>query len=215
MQKRGQVYLTAALLLGFVLFGLISQPNIIKKIVIEDDFKQLAKNYDLESKQNLNKDVLATKSEKEIEQNFREFTESFTEYAQSQNPNFGLIYILYYKQNLYLGNYLDTSVYIGEEEQMIRGYYEDATEQASAGLGPLQINLQAETNIGETSLNEDKTHFTTTFNQETLNLKIGEYTYPIALSKETPELIIVGTKEEKGQRQVYTSGRIIKPLENE
>ena len=54
MNKRGQVYILAALIISVVIFILALRPNVIIQEKIEDDFEKLSGNYEYESTRFIN-----------------------------------------------------------------------------------------------------------------------------------------------------------------
>ena len=206
--KRGQIYILAALLLGFVIFILMSQTNTIQKIILENDFKEISKNYEQESKEFLNQQVLD--ENQDIEDNFKDFTNKFTEYAHSQKPNFGLIYILNYKGTNYIANYLDTSITV--QQTQLEGYFQP-TQEASGGISgapSVNSNILCYEHIDDTDP-QSQCHYFGTISTQNFNLQIEEYDYPIQISSNAPELVIVSKQEESGHRQVFISGEFLQP----
>ena len=118
MKKRGQIYILAALILIFVIFILVSQSNVIRELVLENDFERLTKNYEAESSRFVNS-LLAAKEN--ISDKFLEFTIYFTSYSKTQNPDFGLIYLFDYDNKLHIGNYLNESIKIQTERIVVDG----------------------------------------------------------------------------------------------
>ena len=57
MNKRGQIYLVAVILIGFILFALLSQGNYVRRVIIDDDFDTLSKNFDTESARFINENL--------------------------------------------------------------------------------------------------------------------------------------------------------------
>jgi len=43
--KKGQIYILSVLIIGFLLFTIITPSNFIHQRVIDDDFEELSKNY--------------------------------------------------------------------------------------------------------------------------------------------------------------------------
>ena len=141
MNKRGQIYLLAALILGLIIFLVVAETNLVKETVIEDDFESLAKNYEVESAKFMNS-LLAAATPPDIPQEFLKFTIVFSSYAKTKNPEFGIIYAFIYNNHLYVGNYLDREVRIpGAPPLNLPGCYQRLnTEVVVAGF-PLQYDV--------------------------------------------------------------------------
>ena len=92
MNKRGQIYLVAVILIGFILFALLSQGNYVRRVIIDDDFDTLSKNFDTESARfiNENLDLDATN----LGTKFASFSNTFSDYSRTQNPDFELLFLL-------------------------------------------------------------------------------------------------------------------------
>ncbi len=109
--KKGQIYILSVLIIGFLLFTIITPSNFIHQKVIDDDFKELSQNYQLESSKLINE--LLNKegtNEEVISDTFLNFTVVFTSYSKTKNPNFGLIYAFPYGGEVFIGNYADTDL---------------------------------------------------------------------------------------------------------
>lgn len=109
--KKGQIYILSVIIIGFLLFTIITPANFIHQRVIDDDFEELSKNYQLESSKLLN-ELLNKEGTNEvtIDSTFLNFTVSFTSYSKTKNPNFGLIYAFPYGGDVFIGNYADTHI---------------------------------------------------------------------------------------------------------
>ncbi len=109
--KKGQVYILAVLIIGFLVFTIMTPSNILHQRVVDDDFEELSKNYQLESSKLLNELLnQAGTNDEIINSTFLNFTVSFTSYSKTKNPNFGLIYAFPYENEIFIGNYADVSL---------------------------------------------------------------------------------------------------------
>ncbi|MDP3917200.1 MAG: hypothetical protein Q8Q42_02835 [Nanoarchaeota archaeon] len=109
--KKGQVYILAVIVIGFLIFTIITPSNLLHQKIIDDDFQSLSRNYQVESAKLLN-ELLNKKivDRQLIENTFLNFTVSFTSYSKTKNPNFGLIYAFPFENYLFIGNYADIDV---------------------------------------------------------------------------------------------------------
>ena len=119
MNKKGQVFILAAMLLLVVLYGLSAVPNFSVQQQFKGDFEKLSNNYEIEGSKLVNS-VLSSGGD--ITESFTNFTVFFMSYSKSQTPNFGVIASLSYKNSIRIGNYLKKPVLIdlgdGKEEEI-------------------------------------------------------------------------------------------------
>jgi hypothetical protein len=200
MNKRGQVYLLAAIMLCFIIYLLVVERNIGLEKVIEDDFKELSTNYEVESNKFVN--ALLLENKKEIADSFVNFSILYSSYARAQNPNFGLIYAFYNNNILYMGNYMDQSIMVkyGLNEIGLNGCYDNISAvikfmgfSIDSGLKNNIIKELCIANVTAPGLSEIS-----------LILNGGYYTFGISANK--PEIIIVSRESLEGISKVYVGG---------
>lgn len=203
MEKRGQVYLLAALILGFVLFILYSQTNLVRKTVVEDDFEELSKNYEIEGAKFVNS---LLKNDKEVSNAFKNFTALFTSYSKTKNPDFGLIYAFDYKTNLYVGNYLNHSITVkkGSKYKDLQGCYDKVKTSVSVGGLSLDIKDIDYKLLGECTWETPSDETQPTYN---ITLVIEGIEYVVDVTSGNPELVIVSRESKGADKKVYTKGR--------
>src|SRR3989344_5880273 len=158
MHKRGQVFILAALILSFIIFSLAVKVNIANRPIIEGDFEGLSRNYDIESTKFIN--LLTEKNFREalkledVAVLFLNFTQDFTSYSKTQNPEFGVIYFFDFESSisgqgvgkLFVGNYLDQDIIVWTkegEEQVVEGCKN--TVNAGVSFGEFKFNTGVET----------------------------------------------------------------------
>ncbi|MEA3378540.1 MAG: hypothetical protein U9Q69_02760 [Nanoarchaeota archaeon] len=206
MKKRGQIYLLVALVIGVVIFGLVTVTNKVQQESLKSDFEKLSKNYARESSRLINS-LIGKKTEEEIAADFMDFTMLFTGYSKTQSPEFGLIYVFKYGDILYIGNYLDEELKISCEgcdpaEAILTGCYEKIPasvefEGLSFDMG-IDINdLKTEGCIKEITAPEGNLE---------LGLEIAEVPYLFNIREDHPEVIMVSWESHKNQRKVFTEG---------
>jgi len=200
MQKRGQVYLLAALIIGFILFTLVAETNIVRKTIIEDDFEALSKNYERESAKFINN--LLEKSSTNVGRDFLKFTVLFTSFSKTKNPEFGVIYAFLYKETLYIGNYLDTEIVIRSYSPSIplEGCYDEV--KTSISIAGLDVTLQG-VNIGEFSLCTLEKQVP---ENKKLTIEVEDIEYTITLIEDHTDIIIVSRETKDKQRKVFVKG---------
>lgn len=195
--KKGQVYLLAALILGFIPFLLATQTNIVRKIIIEDDFEELSKNYERESASFVNS--LLINPSANIEKEFTKFTVLFTSFAKTKNPEFGLVYAFLHQGKVYLGNYLDTAITITTPapKKIIWGCY--AAVDTSVSLAGLTIPTSS-ISLGKFSA------CNATFAAppgNNIKLDIDAISYELLLAEDAPDIMIISRETKDNQRKVF------------
>ena len=113
MQKGGQIFIIAALLLGFIIFILVSETQYVRRSIYEDNFEELNKNYQIEAAKFINELIKDPKAD--VGAKFLEFTTLFTSYSKSQNPDFQIVYAFDYSGKLHVGNYLKEEIISGKD----------------------------------------------------------------------------------------------------
>jgi hypothetical protein len=208
MQKRGQIYLLAALIIGFILFTLAAQVNVVKKTVIEDDFEELSKNYERESARFVN-DLIKIDSPN-IDDQFRKFTVLFTSFSKTKNPEFGLVYVFLHEGTIYIGNYLENNILITSHSppKHLKGCFKNV--EAGFSVAGLKVS-QTGINFGTFSTCTFKT--TQLPSGNIVVLEINDIAYEISLSPNNPEIMIVSREEKAQQRKVFLKGNFIKGRE--
>ena len=207
MDKRGQIYILAALIMVFVLYTLYKETNIVRETVTEDDFREISKNYELESSRFLNQLIQANS---DVRNSFINFTVLFTSYAKTKNPNFGLIYAFLYQNHIYIGNYMDTNInfHFGSNNYNLNGCYNNIN--ASISIAGLNLAI---TGIPYSIISPCVTPSTASVSSSNniLNFQIadGNITYNVQLAPSNPEIIFVSREKTGVERKVYSKGNFI------
>ena len=117
MEKRGQVYILAAVIIGVLLFTIFATVNTSKQVDLNANFDRLNENYERESERFINTYVSDNSPTDELEDTFPIFTRDFNNFARETNPEFGIISTLSFtkkdgtKINLVV-NMLDTPIFV-------------------------------------------------------------------------------------------------------
>ena len=208
MNKRGQVYILAALILIGVLFTLSLQPNKIVQSNLNQDFNALSENYVEESNRLINS-LYNTENKGALVSYFENFTVIFTSYSKSQNPSMGLFYVFTIvdkntklKQAV-IGNFLDFPIEIVGpvlEDNIIMGCFEkiNATvvfEGLAFSAGPSFEDIRSCVRIQPTTAND-------------LTINVKGILYTFKLIEGVPQLMVVTRQDEAGQRQIFVEGDI-------
>lgn len=211
MNKKGQVYLLAALILSLVLYNLASVVNFAHFESFKADFERVSDNYNVESTRLVNS---VLKTEQEPFDALSNFTVLYMSYVKSQSPNFGLIYVFNREGKMRIGNYLKKPVIIDTtgnyDISRLGGCYEKIS--ARIDFKGLKIDLPivdlqdlencyqdfAYTNVIYIAL-EDVDEYGVS----------KTYWYPFSISEGGVELMVVNQLEEGNQRKVSVSGELV------
>lgn len=94
MEKRGQVFLLAAIILSLAIFSLVLIYNNYEEKILLEDFPDLSKNYQVEAKKVVSESLISGDSASITEIKLNTFTEDYlNKYARKVDPNIGFIYI--------------------------------------------------------------------------------------------------------------------------
>ena len=211
MNKKGQVYLLAAVIIAVLIFSIAVARNVIFQQDVDKDFKRLSESYDLEAARVLNEYTAQGETPEEISPKFGQFSYDFASYARSQNPEFELFYVLKQGNKLLIGNFLNRSVQLVRADDLrtpvgpqVNGCFE--TLDVRARLGGFQITTPTTTPSISSCLAVQP------FTAGEISLCIFETEdgsrrtcYPFSLSGK-PQVLIVTGSNEGAQRQVFIGG---------
>ncbi len=218
MQKRGQIFILAALLLGFIIFILVSETQYTRRTVSDESFDDLNKNYQLEAAKFINE--LIKDPAADVGGKFKEFSTLFTSYSKSQNPDFQLVYAFDYNGYLHVGNFLreeiDVQTPIPTKNLIdLSGCFEEI-EAKLAAFG-LNIGISGIENKIQKCYSDLKLKEPEEGGSYPIAIRIGddEFWYGVDITVGVPELIIVSREEKGEERRVFTRGRFLKGREFE
>jgi len=167
MNKKGQFFIFVAVILALVIYVVVSQVNRIEEKILLEDFNELSKNYATEAPKQVN-DILKgvagnpTKDPTtEVNDGLGIFTEDFLDYAKTQDPNIGFVYMYYDKntKQYYVSNYLSSgaietvegdSIPTGQDET-INSIKLDIAGQTFKQNVPVELTTFGNLNSGESS----------------------------------------------------------------
>lgn len=135
MEKRGQVYILIALVIGVIVFLVVSRTNIFIQEEPITDIEALSENYVFESNKLINS-LLGAKKENITEILSQATTEFVYQYAKTRDPEFGLVYVFTNQEQAVVENYLSAKVII----------------EAQSGQREVLTNPEEVYNIGEIEL---------------------------------------------------------------
>lgn len=210
MNKRGQVFILAALLLSFIIFSLVIRLNIVQREIIEGDFKGLSENYDIESPKFIN--LLAEKEFRGEVSNindvavlFLNFTQDFTKYSKTQNPEFGVIYFFDFGDKnsgkMLVGNYLDQEIIVWTDDVNDAEIIEGCSSKVFAGASFDEFKF----NSGIQNFNFDCAKILNRPNNDKydFNFIIGDIEYKSNILVGETKLGVVANEFQDRQRRVF------------
>ncbi len=206
MDKRGQLYIIAALIIGFIIFIIITPVNVTKQTELGDNFEEIGKNFEVESAKFLNSLIGANLN---VEKAFLNFTVLFTSYAKTKNPDFGLLYLFMYNEKLYVGNYLHDRIAVDYQgtHQLSGCFSRIRDEFAIAGLTLSVQNL-------DLSLVQDCSLMINAGTSNRVGVKIIEpnstiVDFRIDAVRGNPDVVIVAKEKMGNVRKIYTKGKFL------
>jgi len=200
--KKGQVYLLAAIIIGLLLFTLVTPSNLVHQQVIDDDFEALSQNYQVESAKFLNEVLNQQGVDRSvINTSFLNFTIAFTSYSKTKNPNFGLIYAFPFGAGLFIGNYAQVPMNITVNSNMIP--LDGCFDEVSTTVSVAGVNLDIP---GLTpSMYKDCTTFTAYPTDDKMNLLIEDVHYTFNLDGGRSDIIVVSRESLGDDIKVFMS----------
>lgn len=201
MNKRGQVYLLAVLILAVIIYTLYNVENKVEQEKLEDNFEKLAQNYDIESSKIINSLI---NSNDDLFLGFSNFTFLFTSYSKSQNPDFGLIYAFNNENKIQVGNFLNKAILIDSDD--IEGNGNEQIIDGCLEKTPATITFQGLTltaNLDITELENCKASLAYT---PRIWVQIDGLWYPFEININKPQIMIISKQEAVQQRKVYIGG---------
>jgi len=195
MNKRGQIYILAAVIISLVIFILALRPNFFVQEKLEDDFEKLSQNYEDESARFVNSLII---TESDVSKSFFTFTSLFTSYSKSQNPNFNLIYAFGFDDHIYIGNFMNHSIIVDDNSNsyIVNGCY----DRVGAVVNFQGFNFESDIEYGEV-----RDCLLTIDYKERIWVLIDGLWYAFEVNNR-PQLIIVSREEAKDQRKVFIGG---------
>ncbi len=200
MNKKGQIYILAALILSIIIFSLSQTINKFRQEELEEDFEKLSNNYEKEASKLINSLI---NTEGNILEPFTKFTLLFTSYSKAQNPDFGLIYSLDYKESIQIGNFLNQQIIVdnGTQSEQDLNSLNGCYDKLSAVIRFQGLSFDAGIDLGEV---EDCTLVIPSTDK--IWIQIGEFWYPFNIVRDKPQIMIVSKLEAQEQRQVFIGG---------
>ena len=229
--KKGQLYILAALIIGVVVFWAISPSNTFTAREVNPDFQDISRNYDEEARRLIN-DMLEDKVDKdELSLRLAAVSDEFIyRYAKKRDPEFGVVFVLTDGNVIDIVNYLDKSVKVGDE---IVGGKEEICVKGSVNLAGFSFdtsltNYECEELLNDETLEKwiekgyhvpttarltlDKSEDGGTTNGKDIEVKKEEFLvgiegaiYKFSRIEGSIQLNVIARREEDGQVQIYVS----------
>lgn len=202
--KKGQIYILSVLIIGFLLFTIITPSNFIHQRVIDDDFEELSKNYQLESSKLINELLNKEGTNEEVISNtFLNFTVLFTSYSKTKNPNFGLIYAFPYNGEVFIGNYADTDLTFVAGNSLTNHSLPGCFSEVSTSISLYGISLSVPNIVPA-----DYANCITSINYpvgDTIKFTIENIDYDFELKESRSDIIIVSRENLQEDIKVFIS----------
>ncbi len=211
MDKRGQLYILTAIIFAFVIFVIITPANTVKRTVVDDNFEEIAKNFEVESAKFLNHLI---ETEQPIASVFLNFTLLFTSYARTKSPDYGLMYLFMKGDRVYIGNFAkeQATITIGSNQYIISGCFSQVSPSFS--VGGLSLAIPIDINSVVSCMREEVVPSGTSF-PLTIGIVLEELdtsaatTFTTQVAQNNPDLIIIAKEKQGNVRKVYTRGKFI------
>ncbi|MBI2499030.1 hypothetical protein HYV88_02200 [Candidatus Woesearchaeota archaeon] len=216
MNKRGQIYILAALIFSLVIYLLSINLNTAKGTVFSDFFIEISNNYDKESAKfltSLSQELLKN-SELDVQKNFNEFSGKFTSYSKTINSAFGFIYFFDYShrdnRRVIIGNHLDQPILVWVDEnnkKKIDGCkgeihlgttFGDLSEDFMGILGDILEKCSETLDL------------TTDDNVYNVTYVVSNIKYTSGIIKGVPQIVILSEEKKGEERKVYTNHKFEK-----
>lgn len=146
MNKRGQIYILAIIIMAIVIFSVVIEYNKIIEKKENIDFYQLSENYIVEAQKVINN---AIESGQDPNQALSDFTTSYINYAKTKDPGIGLVYMVGDDTGLHLENHLPESDTLTYENTDIWSSQDDVLNQISLDIGGRNFTHNVEAKISQ------------------------------------------------------------------
>ncbi|MFA5888428.1 MAG: hypothetical protein WC852_06995 [Candidatus Nanoarchaeia archaeon] len=211
MNKRGQVYILAAIVMSIIIYGMVTISNRVVQDSVASDFERIANNYATETAKLVNS--VAGQGQEQMFEAFKKFTVQFASYAKAQSPRFELISVFDNNGKMYIGNFLKEKIIVTcndgicDDVTPLAGCYQ--TIPAELSFEGMQVDVEV--------LMEDVAPCQTEMNYTTLapltpeyiNISVGTVAYQFLLETEQPDVVVVSWETNAKQRKVFTKGNFM------
>lgn len=216
MNKRGQLYILAALILLLVIFWVSLKTNMFQQREVSPTFDQLSRNYENELNKLVNTLLTEGATPQELSEEVSELSGDFVyTYAKQKDPDFGLVYVLSNQDIVTVENTLNSRVVVegkelaSPEESCIEGDVSGASAQLAVGRTKKWCveNIDPATLVSwEDSFTPISQELTGISSGDTIIINIGDNDYYFTIG-DSVELKAIVRRESEGQVQIYTTGQ--------
>ena len=105
MNKRGQFYIIAALIIAAIVAGLVAEVNYARRLPKPIKFYDLSKDYEAEVTRIIDRGIYLGKTDEQINEDVANFTKKFLDYAQEKDPRLQLFYLYGNREKINVVNY--------------------------------------------------------------------------------------------------------------
>ncbi|HIH26314.1 hypothetical protein J4476_03485 [Candidatus Woesearchaeota archaeon] len=171
MNKKGQVFLIAAIIFIFAIYSVIITYNKASEYAALEDYDALTENYQNEFPKVANKALL---QEDDVNDKLKDFNQQFIDNAREKDPNYGALYAYKDQQGiLHIVNTLTNKVVNIQfnSETTSRGL-KDIQLLSDTSESPGNINLEG---VGDTGVSTETSRYGATWNNEQ-NINLGDIT---------------------------------------
>jgi len=155
MNKRGQFYIIAALIIVAIVTTLIAEVNYARRQPKPIKFEDLSEDYEAEVTRIMDSCISRGYTPDEIKKEVDKFTAAFIEYAQQRNPDIQLLYIYGDSNDIHIVNYAQGDAKIDLPE--------DPTKSQSISGGGVvaesKVNIEVGGRTFSRSIEERMEHF--------------------------------------------------------
>ena len=205
MNKRGQVYILAAIVMSIIIYGMVTISNRVVQDSVASDFERIANNYATETAKLVN----SVAGQGDVFTYFKNFTVMFASYAKAQSPRFELISVFDNNGRMYIGNFLKEKIIVTCDIaecgaiQPLTGCYQKIP--ATLSFEGMQVDVKVDMKEVEPC----ETEFTYAAAPKYINISVGTVAYQFMLETEQPDVVVVSWETNAKQRKVFTKGNFI------
>lgn len=177
MNKRGQFFILAAIILMLAIFVLVTKVNTYEEKMLLEDFPELSDNYKTEASRVVNDALLSGQNPTANGGALQKFTEEYVSYAKTIDPRLGIVYA--YRNPLtneiVVDNYYTGAITVGPEN--IFSADEKSLNEVSLDLGGTNFKRSIPTKLNI----YDKGYSQYSSVGDSISLEIDGVFYPINL----------------------------------